>query len=90
MQDVAGTGIYRHRHFREQAQRFRETWLSWFHPRIFQRLTLQPADYDGMPVFSYAEQPLMDWIPRVLSSVAGLLVVSGALLFMSARGEIDR
>jgi ABC-2 type transport system permease protein len=90
LQDVAGTGIYRHRHFREQVQTFRETWLSWFHPRIFQRLALEPADYDAMPVFSYSEQPVMDWIPRVLSSVAGLLVASGALLLVSARGKIDQ
>lgn len=85
MQDSAGTGIFRHRHYKAQLKTFRQQWLVWFHPRIFGKTVLRPADYDAMPRFQYHDETTGDWVTRVTAGTAALIAVSIVLIASTMR-----
>lgn len=85
LQDSAGTGLSRHRHYKSQLKKFRQEWLAYFHPRIFSRLVLRPGDYDAMPQFQYTDEPSGDWIGRIAGGSGVLVAVAAALILLSAR-----
>jgi ABC-2 type transport system permease protein len=76
LNDIAGTGLLRYHRFREQAAAFRDEWTAFFHPLIFGRIELRPADYGRMPQFKYRDEPAMEVAGRVLAGLAGILLPS--------------
>lgn len=55
MNDLAGTGVERHRNFVAQVDRFHQAWRGFFAPRIVQRA--QVRDFDAVPAFTFVEEP---------------------------------
>jgi ABC-2 type transport system permease protein len=74
LNDLAGTSLLRYQNFRDQARAFRERWTGFFHPLIFGRMELYPADYDRMPKFEYRNEPQADVFDRVMSGLIGLVI----------------
>lgn len=72
LNDIAGSGVARHRHFMAQVNRYHQTWRAYFTPLIFQKARL--TAFDQVPRFAFAEEPTRDVVGRVIWSVAGLVV----------------
>lgn len=85
LQDCAGTGLTRHRHYKEQVRAFRSQWLAWFHPRIFRKMTLQPAEFDMMPRFVYRPETAAAWMQPAVRAIAGLGVFATVLVLLALR-----
>ena len=77
--DLAGTGYWRHRVFREQVGGLRQAVSEFFTPRIHKREPITLGDFDQLPRFEFREEPTGVWMSRVVSSLAGMLVLAGAL-----------
>lgn len=77
--DLAGTGYWRHRAFREQVGGLRLAVADFFTPFIHKREPITRADFDKFPRFEFREEPAGVWMARVVSSLAGMLALTGAL-----------
>ena len=77
--DLAGTGYWRHRAFREQVGGLRQAVSAFFTPRIHKREPITSADLDNLPRFEFREEPAGIWMGRVLASLAGMLALAGVL-----------
>jgi len=77
--DLAGTGYWRHRAFREQVGGLQQTVSAFFRPRIHKREPITSADLDKLPRFEFHEEPAGVWMGRVLASLGGMLALAGAL-----------
>jgi ABC-2 type transport system permease protein len=75
--DIAGTGTARHRHFMAQVGRYHEAWRQFFVPRIMQRTQL--ATFGDIPVFRWDEESMTRVAGRVGLSV-GLIALPALLL----------
>jgi ABC-2 type transport system permease protein len=74
LQDVAGTGAARSRHFEAQVEAFHQTYRAFFRPRILRSEPIGPGDLDAIPSFSFREEPLARVAGRVALGLAGLVV----------------
>lgn len=72
LNDLAGTGVARYRHFLTLVENFHQQWQSYFYPRIVQKVQLQPADYDRFPTFQFSEESIGAISRRVLIGLLGL------------------
>jgi ABC-2 type transport system permease protein len=79
LNDVAGTGLARHRLFLRQAWSFAEDTKAFFLPRIFGRATLDEADYDALPQFRFVEEQAGDVRQRVLPGIGGILLAAAGI-----------
>ncbi len=77
--DLAGTGYWRHRAFREQVDGLRQSVSAFFTPRIHKRELITADDLDKLPRFEFREELPGVWMGRVLASLAGMLALAGAL-----------
>jgi len=77
--DLAGTGYWRHRTFREQVGGLQQAVSEFFTPRIHKREPITMADFDKLPRFEFREEPTHVWIGRVVASLAGMLALAGLL-----------
>ncbi len=77
--DLAGTGYWRHRAFREQVDTLRQAVADFYTPKIHRRESLTMADYERLPRFVFREETIRDWSGRVGAGLAGILAVSVAL-----------
>ena len=77
--DLAGTGYWRYRAFREQVDGLRQAVSAFFTPRIHKREPITMADFDQLPRFEFREELAGVWMGRVLASLAGMLALVGAL-----------
>jgi ABC-2 type transport system permease protein len=77
--DLAGTGYWRYRAFREQVVALRQAVSGFFTPRIHKRELITMADADKLPQFEFREEPANLWMGRVLTSLGGILVLALAL-----------
>lgn len=86
--DLAGTGYWRYRAFREQVDEFKHAVSDFYTPKIHRREALTMADYDLVPRFVFREEPDDDWLRRVGTGLAGifaLCVVLAAWVWRSLR-----
>jgi ABC-2 type transport system permease protein len=74
LNDVAGTGLARHRLFLDQARAFADETKAFFVPRIFRKDKLTETDYDRLPQFSFTDESAGAIAERVLPGLAGILV----------------
>jgi ABC-2 type transport system permease protein len=72
LNDVAGTGVARHRHFVAQADRFHAQWRQFIMPLIFSKSRLTAADQ--APAFAYEEEQTASVARRVLLGIVGLVL----------------
>ncbi len=77
--DLAGTGYWRHRAFREQVGGLQQAVSDFFTPRIHKREPITIDDLDNLPRFQFREEPAEVWMSRVAASLAGMLALVGAL-----------
>lgn len=83
--DIAGTGLARYQHFREQVKQFDTAWGDYFVPRIFRKEKLSAADFDSIPRFRYEEELLGSVAGRVLAGTAFLFSAAGILSLLGFR-----
>ena len=83
--DLAGTGYWRHRAFREQVGGLQQAVSEFFTPRIHKREPITRADFDKLPRFEFSEEPAGVWMGRVLASLAGMLALAGVLGLLAWR-----
>ncbi len=74
--DLAGTGYWRQRAFREQLAGFKDAVHAFFSPRIHKNNWLTKADADQFPRFVFAEEPAERWSSRVRLSILGVLALA--------------
>lgn len=79
--DAAGTGPERHRHFRDQAERFRSAWREYFVPRMFRLETIVSTDVEEFPRFAFVDEDGRDVGRRTLRRASGLLLPALVLLW---------
>ena len=77
--DLAGTGYWRHRAFREQVGTFKKTVADFYTPKIHLRQTLTLADYERLPRFTFRDEPTSAWLGRVGAGLTGMLVLTAVL-----------
>ena len=77
--DLAGTGYWRHRAFRDQVTAFKKSVADFYTPKIHKRETLTMADYERMPRFVYQEESSNAWMGRAGAGLAGMLAFAGLL-----------
>jgi ABC-2 type transport system permease protein len=77
--DLAGTGADRQRRFAAQARSHLDRWHELLGPKVFAAATLAPAEYDALPRFTFAEEPLATVAARAAGGMAGLLAPAFAL-----------
>ena len=77
--DLAGTGYWRHRAFREQVGGLQQAVSAFFTPRIHKGEPITMADIDKLPRFEFREEPAGVWMGRVVASLAGMLALAIAL-----------
>ena len=77
--DLAGTGYWRHRAFREQVNAFKKSVAEFYTPKIHKRETITLADYERMPRFVYQEESSNAWMGRAGAGLAGMLAFASLL-----------
>jgi ABC-2 type transport system permease protein len=63
--DIAGSGVDRYKHFLAQVEEYHEEWKDFFMPKILQKA--QFREYEKLPEFLYEEEPLSVVTGRVIS-----------------------
>jgi ABC-2 type transport system permease protein len=82
LNDVAGTGAARYRHFVSLVKDYHAKWRALFAGMIVRKDRLSPASYDGFPRFMYQEEALGDVVRRAGTGgaiLAAIALVLGAL-----------
>lgn len=77
--DLAGTGYWRHRAFRDQVDTLKRSVADFYTPKIHRREALTMTDYERLPRFAFREEPVGDWFGRAATGLAGKLALSVAL-----------
>lgn len=83
--DLAGTSLGRYQHFNRQVDAFFDKWQAYFLPRVFQKAKLTSADLNQLPSYQFVEETDSDILARVSTSLAGLAVLSLAVLWLAAQ-----
>lgn len=86
LNEVAGSGVSRHRHFAEQVERFHEEHKRFYFDRIRRGAELSAADYDAMPRFEHREEPGSAVAGRVGVGLLGLLLPAAGLVAFAIAG----
>lgn len=85
MNELAETTTARYRRFMSQVTEHHAAWRAFFHPRIFEHLTLTAADYDRFPRFTWRPEPETTILSRALLSIAVVFLLGLALLCAGLR-----
>ena len=86
--DLAGTGYWRHRAFRNQVKEFKQAISDFYTPKVHRRQPLVLQDINRMPTFTFVEEHDFEWFLRVSIGLAGMLAFSaviGAWALLSLR-----
>jgi ABC-2 type transport system permease protein len=89
LNDIAGTGLARYKHFLGLVDRFHREWRDFFVPKVFGRQSLTVSDYQAFPAFRFEEESRAAVRSRVSTGLAGL-VVPLALVFAVGMGGLRR
>lgn len=79
LNDIAGTGAARHRHFTSQVADFHEQWRALLHGYIREGVAV--LDYGELPAFHYQEERFGAVTGRVALHVIALLLLAGVIGF---------
>ena len=83
LNDVAGTGVPRHRHFLAQVDRYHAQWRGFVVPLIFQKTRVTNADL--APRFEYQEEATAAVVRRVLIAALGMVIPAVLMAFIGLR-----
>lgn len=83
LNDLAGTGTPRHRHFLAQVSAFHVAWRAYFTPLIFKKATM--TDLDVTPRFTFVEEPTSAVASRIVGALVGLMIPALALGWVGMR-----
>lgn len=83
--DLAGTGYWRYRIFREQVQEFKQTVSDFYAPKIHRREALTVSDFDRLPRFAIREERATAWLGRASAGLIGMLALTGLLWVWTQR-----
>jgi ABC-2 type transport system permease protein len=89
LNDIAGTGLARYKHFLGLVDRFHQEWRDYFVPKVFARRSLTASDYEAFPAFQFGEESGAAVRGRVSAGLAGL-VVPLILVFAAGMGGLRR
>ncbi|MBN8731283.1 MAG: DUF3526 domain-containing protein [Acidobacteria bacterium] len=70
--DLAGTNLYRYRHFLHLTEQFHAAWRTHFEPLIARNVRLTPAHINSLPRFHFQEEPFQAVFTRTTAALAGL------------------
>ncbi len=73
LQDVAGTGSARFRHFLDQVDSFHQEWRAYFRPRILLSEPIRKEDLETLPEFEFQEESTRSVAIRATVGLLGLL-----------------
>jgi ABC-2 type transport system permease protein len=85
LNDVAGTGAARYRHFLSLVDAYHQSWRAHFTPRIVQNALLVAEDYDRFPAFTFQEEPAGAVARRAMVGLIGLLIPALLIGLLSLR-----
>jgi ABC-2 type transport system permease protein len=74
LNEIAGTGLSRYRHFMSGVEAFHEEWRAYFVPKIFDMHEMTGADFDEIPPYRYEEEPQGRVNRYVLVALIGLIL----------------
>lgn len=77
--DLAGTGYWRYRTFRQQVTEFKQEVADFYTPKIHQRTSFTLADLSQLPSFSFREEPATAWLGRVSAGLFGMIALAGGI-----------
>jgi ABC-2 type transport system permease protein len=83
LNDVAGTGTARHRHFLAQVDRFHAQWRGYIVPLIFQKARV--TSIEAVPTFTYEEERTSSVSARAVLAVVVMLTPATALAAVGLR-----
>jgi ABC-2 type transport system permease protein len=83
LNEVAGTGSPRHRHFLDQVDRFHAPWRGFVVPRIFEKARI--TDAASASRFVYQEEDTAAIARRVLTGWLGLMIPAGLMTWIGLR-----
>jgi len=83
--DIAGTGYWRQRAFKDQVATFKDTVHAFYSPRIHQKRVLSKADISTLPRFEFAEENAAGWRMRTVWAVLGILGLAAIAITLAAR-----
>lgn len=81
LSDLAGTGYWRHRSYREQVASFKDSVFEFYSPKFHKRQPLVKADAPNIPRFEFVEENPQAVRGRTLTALLGILGL--ALLCMA-------
>ncbi|MEY2783924.1 MAG: hypothetical protein RL277_128 [Planctomycetota bacterium] len=76
LSDLAGTGYWRHRAFRDQVAAFKDAVFEFYSPKFHKRQPLVKADIPMLPSFAFREEEPAAVQGRTLSAMAGILALA--------------
>ena len=89
LNDIAGTGVARYRHFISLAEDYHKRWRSLFALMIVKKQKFTPAMYDDLPQFVYQEERIDAVLSRT-TAAAAVLFFFGGILVMIAIGRFRK
>jgi ABC-2 type transport system permease protein len=89
LNDIAGTGVARYRHFISLAEDYHKRWRSLFASMIVKKQKFTPATYDDLPQFAYQEERIDAVLSRTIAAAA-VLFFFGGILVMIAIGRFRK
>jgi len=85
LNDVAGTGAARYRHFVSLVEDYHTKWRSLFSPMIIKKQKFTAAMYDNLPQFEFHEEAIGEIITRTSAAIGALFLSSVILAAISVR-----
>ena len=85
LNELAGTGEARYRHFSMRVDNFHDQFKGFFAPKVLRNIALTDADYDRFPHFVYAELAPDEIANRWFSALARLALFIGLCLWLTRR-----
>jgi ABC-2 type transport system permease protein len=79
LNEVAGTGSGRYRHFMLQVDQYHRRWRSFFTSMTMRKVRMTASTYDDIPRFEYANEPLSSVLTRSAFTLV-VLAVGGIAL----------
>jgi ABC-2 type transport system permease protein len=83
LNDVAGTGTARHRHFMAQVADYHRAWRAYFVPLVFQKVSFKA--FDDIPRFRYEEEHTRAVARRVGIALIGLALPAALIGWFGLR-----
>ncbi len=74
LNDLAGTGVERFRHFGRQVDGHHRAWRGYFLPRLFAKANLSAAELDRAPRYTFFEEDTAAVAARTFPVLAGLVL----------------